>query len=138
MSVLSELKRRKVFRVAAAYLVVGWLLMQVASTVLPALHLPDWTVTFTTVLLLLGFPLALLLGWSFDIVRTGPEAPALSTAAAAVSSTPETRGGIVVLPFTNMSGDPDLAHFADGLVEDLTTRLQATGLKVHSRQSAFA
>jgi hypothetical protein len=72
MSLLSELKHRKVFRVAAAYLVVGWLLIQVASTVLPALRLPDWTITFATVLVLLGFPVALLLGWSFDVVRSGP------------------------------------------------------------------
>ena len=56
MAWLAELKKRKVFRVAAAYAVVGWLLVQVASVFLPALNLPPWTVTFTTVLLLLGFP----------------------------------------------------------------------------------
>jgi len=72
MQLLRELRQRRVFRVAAAYVVVGWLLVQVTNTVLPALQLPPWTVTFTTVLLLLGFPVALLLGWSFDVVRSGP------------------------------------------------------------------
>jgi hypothetical protein len=56
MPLLTELKERKVFRVAAAYAVVAWLLIQVASAVLPALRLPDWTVTFTTMLRLLGTP----------------------------------------------------------------------------------
>ena len=69
MAWLAELRKRKVFRVAAAYAVVAWLLVQVAAVVLPALNLPPWTVTFTTVLLLLGFPVALVLAWSFDIVR---------------------------------------------------------------------
>ena len=69
MAWLAELRKRKVFRVAAAYAVVGWLLVQVVAVVLPALNLPPWTVTFTTVLLLLGFPIALVLAWSFDIVR---------------------------------------------------------------------
>lgn len=151
MDLLSELKHRKVFRVGAAYLVVGWLLIQVASTVLPALRLPDWTVTFATVLLLLGFPVALLLGWSFDVVRSGPTLWRERTddtdrhgadtpgAHARANRAPTPAGaGLVVLPFANMSDDASLAHFADGLVEDLTTRLQAEGLKVASRQSAFA
>jgi hypothetical protein len=69
MGLLAELRQRKVFRVAAAYAVVAWLLIQVASAVLPALKLPEWTVTFTTILLLLGFPVALVLAWSFDVVR---------------------------------------------------------------------
>jgi TolB-like protein len=133
MSWLAELRKRKVFRVAAAYAVVGWLLVQVVSVVLPALNLPAWTVTFTTMLLLLGFPVALVLAWSFEIVRdrAPPTAgrPAVATQARSV----------VVLPFTNMTDDAAQTHFADGLVEDLTTRLHAiAGLKVMSRQSAFA
>ncbi len=59
MSLISELKRRNVFRVAAAYGVVGWLLAEVASVVLPALHLPDWTLPFLITFILAGFPLAL-------------------------------------------------------------------------------
>jgi len=59
MSLIAELKRRNVFRVAAAYGVVGWPLAEVASVVLPALHLPDWTLTFLIIVILTGFPLAL-------------------------------------------------------------------------------
>ena len=137
MSWLAELKKRKVFRVAAAYAVVGWLLVQVASVVLPALHLPSWTLTFTTVLLILGFPVALLLAWSFDVVRDpGSKAPEAAALQAAPDLAPRS---VVVLPFANMSEDVAQTHFADGIVEDLTTRLQALpGLKVMSRQSAFA
>ena len=69
MAWLAELRKRKVFRVAAAYAVVGWLMVEVVAVVLPALNLPHWTVTFTTILLMLGFPVALVLAWSFDIVR---------------------------------------------------------------------
>ena len=151
MSLLHELRQRRVFRVATAYVVVGWLLVQIANTVLPALQLPPWTVTFTTVLLLLGFPVALLLGWSFDVVRSGPglwgeraddpgrPTPMVPGIDERADRAPTPVGaGLVVLPFANMSDEASLAHFADGLVEDLTTRLQAEGLKVASRQSAFA
>ena len=135
MGWLVELRKRKVFRVAAAYAVVAWLLVQVASVVLPALNLPAWTVTFTTVLLMLGFPVALVLAWSYEIVRDRGSAGA----GAPGTVEPPTSHSVVVLPFANMSTDPAQAHFADGIVEDLTTRLQAIpGLSVHSRQSAFA
>ena len=135
MAWLAELKKRKVFRVAAAYAVVGWLLVQVVAVVLPALNLPPWTITFTTVLLLLGFPIALVLAWSFDIVRDRGATP---SAATGLPTSVQPRS-IVVLPFANMSEDAAQRHFADGIVEDLTTRLQALpGLKVMSRQSASA
>ena len=135
MAWLAELKKRKVFRVAAAYAVVGWLLVQVVAVVLPALNLPPWTITFTTVLLLLGFPIALVLAWSFDIVRDRGATP---SAATGLPTSVQPRS-IVVLPFANMSEDAAQRHFADGIVEDLTTRLQALpGVKVMSRQSASA
>jgi TolB-like protein/Flp pilus assembly protein TadD len=62
-----ELKRRKVYRVAAGYGVVGWLIIQFATTVLPALTLPAWTARFVIVLVLAGFPIALILAWALDI-----------------------------------------------------------------------
>lgn len=93
MSLLSELKQRQVLRVAATYAVVAWLLIQFMSTVAPALTLPEWTVTFTTVLLILGFPLALVLSWTFDVVRTG--------------GAPD---GIAVLPFANFTGEAESGH----------------------------
>src|SRR5688572_13757244 len=111
MAWLGELKKRKVFRVAAAYAVVGWLLVQVTSVVLPALNLPAWTITFTTVLLMLGFPVALLLAWSFEIVRDRGATPS-STAGLATGVQPRS---IVVLPFANMSDDAAQKHFADGI-----------------------
>ena len=64
MSLLAELKQRKVLRVAAAYAVIAWLLIQVSVTVGPALNLPEWTSTFVTVLLILGFPAAVVLAWT--------------------------------------------------------------------------
>lgn len=71
MSLWSELKRRNVFRVAAAYAVVAWLLIEVADTIFPRLGLPDWTVTLVIALLILGFPLALALSWAYEITPEG-------------------------------------------------------------------
>ena len=66
-----ELRRRKVYRVAAGYGVVGWLIIQFAVTVFPALTLPLWTARFVIVLVLAGFPIALILAWAFDVSATG-------------------------------------------------------------------
>ena len=70
-SLFQEIQRRKVFRVAAVYAVVAWVLIQVADTVLPALQLPDWTVTFITVFFILGFPIAVILAWAYDVTPEG-------------------------------------------------------------------
>jgi adenylate cyclase len=67
----AELKRRNVYKVAVAYAVVGWLVMQVASTVVPALHLPDSVTTAVVVLVLLGFPIALVIAWAFEMTPEG-------------------------------------------------------------------
>ena len=71
MSLFDELKRRKVFKVGVAYLVVGWLLIQVASTVAPQLNLPEWAPRLVTFVILLGFPIALVLAWIFDVTPEG-------------------------------------------------------------------
>jgi len=71
MSFFDELKRRKVIRVAAAYLVVGWVIIEVASTVAPNLNLPEWTARMVTLLVILGFPLALILAWIFEVTPEG-------------------------------------------------------------------
>lgn len=71
MSLLAELKRRKVFKIGAAYLVVGWLLIQVAATVGPQLNLPEWAPRLITFLILLGFPIALVLAWIFEVTPEG-------------------------------------------------------------------
>ena len=71
MSLFAELKRRNVFRVGGAYAVVAWLLIEISDTIFPRLGLPEWTVTFVIVLLLLGFPVALFMAWAFELTADG-------------------------------------------------------------------
>ena len=71
MSLFSELKRRNVFRVALAYAVVAWLLMQIGDTLAPALLLPEWTMRFLAFVLILGFPLALFAAWAIQLTPDG-------------------------------------------------------------------
>ena len=78
-----ELKRRRVIRVTVLYAIAGWIVIEVSSTVLPNLNLPQWSVTLVTVLVVLGFVLAVVLAWAFDI---GPRGCAPDTA-------PASRGG---------------------------------------------
>src|SRR5256885_15632267 len=68
---LAELKRRNVYKVAVAYAVVGWLVIQVTATIVPALHLPDGLTTAVVVLTLLGFPIALVIAWAFEMTPEG-------------------------------------------------------------------
>ncbi len=68
---ISELKRRKVFRVGTAYLIVSWLIVQVIDIAFPRLGLPDWTITLVLVLLLIGFPVAVILAWAFELTPEG-------------------------------------------------------------------
>ncbi|HEX5961447.1 MAG TPA: tetratricopeptide repeat protein [Rhodanobacteraceae bacterium] len=96
-SFLEELKRRHVYRVAAAYAVVGWLLIQVVTQVFPIFHLPDWVDQAIVLLILIGFPIALVLAWAFDatpagIVKTGAEAAGV----ASVPGRRSRRAGVVV------------------------------------------
>src|SRR6516165_8013457 len=67
----SELKRRNVYKVAVGYGVVGWLAIQIAATIVPALHLPDVITTAVVVLVLLGFPIALVIAWAFEMTPEG-------------------------------------------------------------------
>ena len=83
MPLLEEIKRRKVFRLAIAYLVVAWLIIQVVDTVNEPLNLPDWFETVTIVLLAIMFPIALVMSWAYDVtpsgvVRDGESRPAIS------------------------------------------------------------
>ncbi len=71
MSIFRELKRRNVFRVAAAYAVVAWLSIEVTATIFPIIKLPEWSVTLVTALLLIGFPVALIFAWAFEITPEG-------------------------------------------------------------------
>src|SRR5205809_1486169 len=154
-----ELQRRKVYRVAAAYIVAAGFLIQIASAAFPAWELPNWSLRLVIVLLLIGFPIALILAWAYDITARGiqitPTTGAhrrrslalliitaiLVSAAAGFFLLPRTvwhnvDKSVAVLPFQNMSSDPENAYFADGIQEEVLTRLaKIADLKVISRAS---
>jgi adenylate cyclase len=144
-----ELKRRRVIRVIVLYAIAGWVIIEVFSTVLPNLNLPDWSVTLVTVLVVAGFFLAVTLAWAFDIGPGGihkagataaqePDSPAEAQPQVRDSSA-DLRRTIAVLPFVNMSGDEENEYFSDGVAEEilnLLTRLPQ--LRVSSRSSSFA
>jgi len=151
----AELRRRRVFRVIVMYVIVGWVVIEVAATMLPGLHLPEWSVTLVIALVVLGFPIAVFMGWVFDvgphgIERTTPAAIA-PAAAAPVAPAPlaahvekppaeprDERRSIAVLPFVNMSGDPENEYFSDGISEEILNLLtKLPQLKVSSRTSSF-
>src|SRR5437867_9134709 len=68
---LTELKRRNVYEVAVAYAVVAWLLMQIASQIFPFFEIPNWTVRLVVLLLIIGFPIALIIAWAFEVTPEG-------------------------------------------------------------------
>jgi TolB-like protein/Flp pilus assembly protein TadD len=193
----AELRRRNVFRVGAAYVVIGWLLLQVADVLLDNFGAPDWAFKSFAALLILGLPLALFFAWAFeltpdgvkrteDVVQSESVTPSTgkridrlivigllavisilvvervwfagsgrdsaadsavdSSAVAAPGQTDDGRRpdalpaaekeSIAVLPFASMSADPEQEFFADGITEDILTRLAAVGeLRVISRTS---
>src|SRR5262245_32012665 len=155
-----ELQKRKVYRVAAAYIVAAGFLIQIASAAFPAWDLPNWSLRVVIVLLLIGFPIVLLLAWAYDITADGiqvtPETPGaqrrrnlislvgvgvILSAAAGFFLLPRVVSqkidkSIAVLPFQNLSSDPDTAYFADGVQDEILTRLAKIGeLKVIARSS---
>jgi adenylate cyclase len=138
MRLVAELKRRKVFRTAAIYAASAWLLLQVAQLLLEMLEVPAWGLKLVFLLLVLGFPLALVLSWMHQItpqgVRRELDLPPSEPAAVAVID-----NSIAVLPFDNMSDDPANIHFADGLSEELLNLLsRIPGLRVVARTSSFS
>jgi TolB-like protein len=167
----AELKRRNVYKVAIAYAVVAWLLMQIASQIFPFFDIPSWGVRLVVLLLIIGFPIALILAWAFELTPEGIKrtedvdlSPTLTrktgrkldffiiavlllviailvfqrlhpNVSSAVSSSPEK--SIAVLPFDNLSRDPDNAYFSDGIQDEILTKLASLGdLKVISRKSS--
>jgi TolB-like protein/Tfp pilus assembly protein PilF len=161
-----EIKRRKVYRVAAAYIIAAGGIIQLASAAFPAWELPDWTVPLRVLIvcLLLGFPVALMLAWAFDITPEGIQVtPNVATsgrhtrrnmivlvacglllsAAAGFFLLPRVAEhkidrSIAVLPFQNLSDEKENAYFADGIQDDVLTNLSKIGdLKVISRTSVM-
>jgi TolB-like protein/tetratricopeptide (TPR) repeat protein len=176
----AELKRRNVYKVAVAYAVASWLLIQIATQVFPFFEIPNWAVRLVVLLLVLGFPVALILSWAFEITpegikleselepnksikrRTGRKIVAVTIALAIVAAgllayqlvrskstiTPTASAArteaviapsnksIAVLPFDNLSRDPDNAYFCEGVQDEILTRLaKVADLKVISRTS---
>ena len=176
MSLVSELQRRNVFRVAAAYLVVGWLLTELLTAVLPTLGAPDWVANAVIWVFALGFVPTLILSWVFELTPEGlrtqasldsegrPRRREISKldyltiigivllvlmagffSATRTEQAPNTLVGevlpqsVAVLPFVNLSNDPDNEYFSNGLTETLLHRLaQSPELKVAARTSSFA
>ena len=71
MTLFEELKRRKVFRVAGTYAIVAWILMQIGEVTFPALNIPEWIMSTLVVVLLAGFPIAVIFAWIFDRTPSG-------------------------------------------------------------------
>jgi TolB-like protein/Flp pilus assembly protein TadD len=168
----AELKRRNVYKVAVAYAIVGWLLVQIATQVFPFLEIPTWVVRLVIVLVAAGFPIALVIAWAFELTPEGikrTEDVDLAASArqprkytwifvvvvgAAISvglffvgrytgrTTTSAAGSelpaksIAVLPFESLSEDKSNAYFAEGVQDEILTRLaKVADLKVISRTS---
>jgi TolB-like protein/Tfp pilus assembly protein PilF len=159
-----EVKRRKVYRVAAAYIIAAGGIIQLASATFPAWELPNWALRLVILLLLVGFPISLILAWAFDItpqgIRTTPDtaAPrtrrrrnvivlvvtgAIISAGAGFFLLPRVAAhkvdkSIAVLPFENLSDEKENAYFADGIQDDVLTNLsKISDLRVISRTSVM-
>jgi TolB-like protein len=161
-----ELKRRNVYKVAVAYAVVGWLLIQVATQVFPFFEIPNWGIRLVVLIIALGFPVALIIAWAFELTPEGVKRTEAADAAHERSrgavwiyvvaigailsvglfllgrymapnrqnSLGELPGkSLAVLPFANLSGNPENAYFAAGIQDEIITRLAKIGeLKVVS------
>jgi len=161
VSFFAEIKRRHVIKVALVYAIVGWVVVQVAEVTFPLINVPPWAATLVVVLILLGFPIALVLAWAFDITPEGvvatpaAEAPAESSppasslpdeassaprsvSAPVVEAKPVSDRSIAIMPFANLSADPENEYFSDGVTETiLTTLSRVRDLKVISRTSVM-
>src|SRR5436190_10135594 len=172
----SELKRRNVYKVAVAYAVVGWLLVQVTTQVFPIFEIPNWASRLIVLAIIIGFPIALVIAWAFELTPQGLKRTedvdlaaqgsrkshawiyvvivgaafsiglifvgrytARNTAGgtraeAAITAIPQK--SIAVLPFENLSDDKNAAYFADGIQDEILTKLASIAdLKVISRTS---
>jgi TolB-like protein/Flp pilus assembly protein TadD len=160
-----EVQRRKVYRVAAAYIIAAGFIIQIGSAVFPAWELPNWTFRLVIVLLLMGFPIALILTWAYDVTPQGIRAtPAPTTpgshrrrnlimliaSGVIISvgagffllprvSARKIEKSIAVLPFQNLSDEKENTYFANGIQDDILTNLSKIGdLKVISRMSVMS
>ncbi len=170
----AELRRRNVYKVAVAYVVVGWLLLQAASILLPTFEAPPWVLKVFVIAIVLGFPIALILAWAFELMpegikrtESGEDEPQQSRSRAWIyvvliagalsaglfflgrytassrqsppnefGTTTSDNKSVAVLPFESLSEDKSNAYFADGIQDQILTRLsKIADLKVISRTS---
>src|SRR6266404_1404756 len=168
----AELKRRNVYKVAVAYAIVAWLLVQVATQVFPFLEIPNWVVRLVIALVVIGFPIAVVIAWAFEATPEGLRRTEIADAMPSTSGHKKhawiyiiviggaisaalfflgryTAGNktlaspneisnksIAVLPFDNLSDDKSNAYFAEGVQDEILTRLsKIAALKVISRSS---
>jgi TolB-like protein/Tfp pilus assembly protein PilF len=168
-SFFAELRRRNVYKIAVGYAVVGWLLIQVATQVFPFFEIPNWAVRLVVLVIVIGFPIALVIAWAFELTPGGikrteeadqvyPGRPRGRAWIYVVISAGLLSAGlfflgrytapnenkianvpaksIAVLPFENLSRDPDNAYFAEGIQDEILTRLaKVADLKVISHTS---
>jgi TolB-like protein/Tfp pilus assembly protein PilF len=186
MGLIAELKRRNVFRVGVAYVLLAWVVIQVTDIVGPAINLPEWTLTVVTWFGVIGFPFALFFAWAFELTPDGirrerdvdraasvthstgrkidfviigllvvallfvvmfddvPETPTVAPQGdpeevAAIPAGDRSYDSIGVLPFENMSSDPEQEYLSDGIAEELLNALaKLQNLQVAARTSSFA
>ncbi len=138
---LAELKRRKVYTVAIAYGVGGWALAQGIAQVFPVFDIPNWIVRLIVLLIVLGFPVALVLAWLFDFTRYGIIRTEDLSSKTRIEIPPlanSTEKSIAVLPFNDLSPAKDHTYFSDGIAEELLGALaKVGGLRVAARRSSF-
>lgn len=150
MTFFAELKRRHVFKVGVAYIVLAWVILQVTDLFADNLSLPGWAFRLILFLLVIGFPVIIMFAWAYDLTpegvkRTDASAGENPTSDAArtgperiIASVQPARASVAVLPFINMSGDPANEYFSDGLAEELLNVLaKISSLKVAARTSSF-
>jgi len=137
----AELKRRKVYTVAVTYAIVGWLLIQIVTQVFPPFEISNWAERLVILAIIIGFPIALILGWLFDFTRHGIVRTADLSSEARIEITPSvesTEKSIAVLPFNDLSPAKDHAYFGEGIAEELLGALaKVDGLRVAARRSSF-
>ena len=137
----AELKRRKVYKVAIGYAVGGWALAQGVAQVFPVFDILNWAVRLIVLLIVLGFPVALVLSWFFDLTRYGivrtPDRESNAKIDIAQTESANEKS-IAVLPFSDLSPGKDHAYFSDGIAEEILSALAKTeGLRVAARRSSF-
>jgi len=139
-SLWKQLKKRKVVRVALAYILVAWVVLQVGEVALEGLGVPPWSLSLLIILVLLGFPIALVLSWAYEVTPRGIR----KDSAGHIESTTEIEGhqvgapSVAVLPFHDMSEKGNQVYFCEGIAEEILNALcKVDKLRVAARVAAF-